>query len=175
MDCPACGSTLTRLDAGDGLMLDVCDGGCGGIWFDNQELKRIDEPHELPASPAHHVEPGSGGAPAVAWALDDGAAVTRAGGDATSGPKRSCPCCPGMKLRKSFYSAARQVEVDTCASCGGYWLDHGELEKIRAENGQATQRPPSAYEQAMFDVLKMEKAARFYKHLESHQHHRRGY
>ena len=30
----------------DGVQLDVCDGGCGGIWFDWFELQKFDEPHE---------------------------------------------------------------------------------------------------------------------------------
>jgi Zn-finger nucleic acid-binding protein len=28
------------------LVVDVCDGGCGGIWFDAGELRRVDEAHE---------------------------------------------------------------------------------------------------------------------------------
>jgi Zn-finger nucleic acid-binding protein len=28
------------------VTVDVCKGGCGGIWFDNFEIKKFDEPHE---------------------------------------------------------------------------------------------------------------------------------
>jgi hypothetical protein len=28
------------------VAVDVCKDGCGGIWFDNFELKKFDEPHE---------------------------------------------------------------------------------------------------------------------------------
>jgi hypothetical protein len=38
-------------------------------------------------------------------------------------------CCPkcGMKLQTIV---VKQVEVDKCFSCGGMWLDDGELEKV---------------------------------------------
>ncbi len=45
MKCPACSHELTELTAG-AVTVDVCRGGCGGIWFDHQELKNVDEQHE---------------------------------------------------------------------------------------------------------------------------------
>jgi len=27
-------------------VVDVCQNGCGGIWFDNFELEKVDEKHE---------------------------------------------------------------------------------------------------------------------------------
>jgi Zn-finger nucleic acid-binding protein len=47
--------------------------------------------------------------------------------------KRACPRCDGVKLKRHFFSAKKQVEVDHCPNCAGYWLDTGEWEKIRAE------------------------------------------
>jgi Zn-finger nucleic acid-binding protein len=47
--------------------------------------------------------------------------------------KRACPRCDGVKLKRHFFSARKSVEVDQCPSCNGYWLDAGELEKVRAE------------------------------------------
>jgi Zn-finger nucleic acid-binding protein len=60
--------------------------------------------------------------------------------------KRECPRCSGVKLHRHFFSAKRRVEVDQCPSCGGYWLDAGELAMIRAETSQtaaADQARPS--------------------------------
>ncbi len=37
MKCPACGNTLTQMNA-DTITVDVCKEGCAGIWFDNYEL-----------------------------------------------------------------------------------------------------------------------------------------
>lgn len=130
MTCPACGRDLSHLDAGSGLFLDVCDGGCGGIWFDNHELQQFDEAAERQASPVFDV---TGDAPA------------------TIAGKRSCPRCAGQKLRRHWYSVARQVEVDECPSCGGNWLDAGELQKIRAEFADADAREDAA--KAAYDQL----------------------
>lgn len=41
-----------------------------------------------------------------------------------------------MKLHRHFFSARRQVQVDECPNCGGYWLDAGELAQIRAERAE---------------------------------------
>ena len=45
MNCPACDRELQGKTVGD-INVDVCDGGCGGIWFDVLELKKLDEKHE---------------------------------------------------------------------------------------------------------------------------------
>ena len=54
-----------------------------------------------------------------------------------SSRRRDCPRCDAIKLKRHFFSANRQIEVDLCPGCGGYWLDAGELEKIRAEKASA--------------------------------------
>jgi Zn-finger nucleic acid-binding protein len=41
-----------------------------------------------------------------------------------------------MRLHRHFFSAKRRVEVDQCPNCGGYWLDAGELNQIRAEKAE---------------------------------------
>lgn len=113
MKCPACDSELTEMTLG-GVKVDACHGGCAGIWFDAFELERVDDPAEvrtefllrLQRDPAIKVDPHR---------------------------KRACPRCAGIKLQRHYFSAKKQVEVDQCPNCGGYWLDAGELEKIRAE------------------------------------------
>ena len=45
MKCPACEKELQQITI-ETITLDVCEGGCGGIWFDNFELEKVDEPHE---------------------------------------------------------------------------------------------------------------------------------
>ena len=45
MKCPACSRELAEVQVGS-LLVDVCQGGCGGIWFDAFELQRMDEAHE---------------------------------------------------------------------------------------------------------------------------------
>jgi Zn-finger nucleic acid-binding protein len=40
MKCPACKRPLREKGAGS-MTLDICYGGCGGIWFDAGEFSRI--------------------------------------------------------------------------------------------------------------------------------------
>jgi Zn-finger nucleic acid-binding protein len=113
MKCPACFNELRPLQVGS-LVVDACQGGCGGIWFDAFELQRVDEEEE------------AAGGPLLEIARDPRVLVD-------SSRKRECPRCAGVKLHRHFFSAKRRVEVDQCPNCGGYWLDAGELASIRAE------------------------------------------
>lgn len=120
IDCPVCRRPLTVLAVGRTL-IDVCHEGCGGIWFDSFELQRLDEHHEGEGRLAAHIERH----PEVAR---DPAQRLR------------CPRCHDVVLRQHFFSVKQQVEVDSCPGCGGYWLDHGELCRIRAEFNTAAAR-----------------------------------
>ena len=117
MKCPACFNELTQFQVGN-LTVDVCQGGCGGIWFDAFELQRVDEEQEEAGERLVNIQ------------RDERIRV-----DPTR--KRECPRCEGIKLQRHFFSAKRRVEVDQCPNCGGYWLDAGELAQIRAERSGA--------------------------------------
>src|SRR5579862_1936553 len=117
MKCPACFNELTETQVGS-LVVDVCQGGCGGIWFDAFELERVDEEGEVAGEPLLHIS------------RDERIAV-----DASR--KRDCPRCEGVRLHRHFFSAKRRVQVDQCPNCGGYWLDSGELADIRAEKSES--------------------------------------
>jgi uncharacterized protein len=117
MQCPACFNQLSQMQIGR-VTVDVCQGGCGGIWFDAFELQQVDEQHEAAGEGMLHIERD----PAVQVDLSR---------------KRSCPKCEGVKLQKHFFSAKRRVEVDQCPNCNGYWLDAGELARIREEKEEA--------------------------------------
>jgi len=119
MQCPACFNELSPFQVGN-VTVDVCQGGCGGIWFDAFELQRGDDQAEAAGEAMLHIQ------------KDPKVQV-----DPTR--KRSCPKCDGIKLKKHFFSAQRRIEVDECPSCGGYWLDSGELSQIRQEKEQTAQ------------------------------------
>lgn len=112
MNCPACDRTLTELRAGP-ILVDACSGGCGGVWFDNFELQKVDEQHE-PAGNALNI-------------------LASADVNIDLAAKRPCPRCDGQPMRRHFFSSKKQIQVDCCPACGGYWLDSGELAAIRAE------------------------------------------
>src|SRR5437867_12494656 len=113
MICPGCGNNLSQLIAG-GVVLDVCSGGCGGIWFDSFELQKIEAAQEA----TDDLE--------ISVSRDANRAVDYA-------KRRSCPKCNNVVLMRHYFSKLRQVVVDECPNCAGFWLDAGELEKIRAE------------------------------------------
>jgi Zn-finger nucleic acid-binding protein len=119
MKCPACYNQLTQMQVGS-LVVDVCQGGCGGIWFDAFELERVDEENEAAGEPLLHIQRDE------TIVLD-------------SSRKRECPRCEGVKLHRHYFSAKRKVQVDQCPGCGGYWLDAGELAQIRLERGETSQ------------------------------------
>jgi hypothetical protein len=104
-----------------GVTVDACEGGCAGIWFDAFELQRVDDQHEIAGDNVLNLQRD----PKVTVDL------TR---------KRPCPRCVGIKLKRQLFSPQLRVEVDHCPQCGGYWLDAGELEKIRAEKALSVHR-----------------------------------
>jgi Zn-finger nucleic acid-binding protein len=116
MKCPACFNELTEVQVGN-LLVDVCQGGCGGVWFDAFELQRADEQEEAVGERLLEIE------------RDQSVNID-------SQRKRQCPRCEGVKLKRHFFSAKRRIEVDECPNCAGYWLDAGELAQIRAEQNE---------------------------------------
>ncbi len=111
MKCPACTNAMTEVKLQD-IAVDVCQDGCGGVWFDWFELKKVDEPHEAIGEDLMHVARGAD-------------VTLQAEG------KRACPRCEGMPMLKHFASVKRDVQVDECPNCAGYFLDYGELNAIR--------------------------------------------
>lgn len=112
MQCPACNRHLTSTQAGS-ITVDVCVGGCGGMWFDQLELVRLDEEREHTGHALLDVD------------VDQTVVVDQTG-------KRNCPKCPDVVMMRSFYSPHQQVAVDHCGNCGGHWLDAGELRQIHS-------------------------------------------
>ena len=113
LQCPACNNALSVMDVSD-IVVDVCIGGCGGIWFDNFELSKVDEQHEHVGEALLDIERN----PHIRLNNQE---------------KRPCPRCPDVKMMRRFFSVARKTEIDECPSCGGIWLDAGELRAIRNE------------------------------------------
>ena len=112
MNCPACENELQEISVG-GVEVDVCRDGCGGIWFDNYELEKFDETHESAGEGLLDIE------------RDDSVIV-----DHTK--RLKCPACDNVVMMRHFFSVKKEAEVDECPNCGGFWLDAGELGKIRS-------------------------------------------
>jgi len=113
MKCLRCESIelegQARGDGADVFEIDACPS-CRGIWLDARELAKIDdnffvdvERMELEKSEA---------------SADD--------------RDLRCPRCDGApRLEKVHPRRFRQLIIDTCPECRGFWLDRGELEKVR--------------------------------------------
>ena len=54
---------------------------------------------------------------------------------------------------RHFFSVKKEVEVDECPSCAGFWLDFGELGKIREQFNSEEERSKAAeaYFSEVFD------------------------
>ena len=113
MTCPACQRALVEVSVAE-ITLDVCHGGCGGIWFDGGELEKLGEANDgqtdscvnLPVDPSIEV--------------DDSL-------------PRKCPRCGGGGVMKQVRVGGENegVMIDLCEACGGAWLDHGEFEFLQ--------------------------------------------
>src|SRR4029434_11263264 len=113
MRCPVCNNSLTLYPAGS-IIVDVCVGGCGGIWFDAFELKKVDET----------TEPVANGL--LSLPKDRNVKID-------TSKRLYCPKCSEMAMMRHFFSARRRTIVDECPNCGGFWLDAGELSEVREE------------------------------------------
>ena len=109
--CPACGMTMKKVYVSEAnVNVDICTDGCGGIYFDNRELKKFDESHE--------------NADEILAAIK-GKQFKEVDEECT----RECPIChvPMVKMG----SGKGDVVIDVCNTCGGKFLDNKEIEIIR--------------------------------------------
>lgn len=143
MKCPACGNAMKEVQVQD-ITVDVCEGGCGGVWFDWFELKKVDEPSEAHGEVLLDVSRD----PLVLVDHD---------------AKRSCPRCDGQVMWRHFASVNREVAVDECPTCAGFFLDYGELNALRNQFDTEEERSEAAEEMMaeMFDgeLAKLEQAS----------------
>lgn len=126
MNCPVCNNSLksisTAVPSSDRpITIDACVKGCGGLWFDNGELQYFDELAE--ACPKQLLRP----IPHATVAVD-------------MNKKRACPRCPAGSLEKLYADPALSLQVDSCPTCQGMWLDLGELKHLREEQAEAAKR-----------------------------------
>lgn len=112
--CPACGKTMHKVYMQEsGTSLDVCLDGCGGIFFDGQELKHFDEQSENIDELKQAME---------------GKTFEKTDETVT----RTCPVC-GNNMVKNHVSIKHEITIDECYNCGAKFFDHGELIKMREQ------------------------------------------
>jgi Zn-finger nucleic acid-binding protein len=94
-----------------GVNVDVCKNGCKGVWFDWMELSKLDEKNE-----------------GLGEALKEALTYERIN-DENRGQIK-CPKC-NILMHIHAYESAKEINVDECYQCGGFFLDSGELKAIR--------------------------------------------
>ena len=111
MKCPRTGAKMKEVEIQQ-VKVDISEG-CGGVWFDNFEFEKFDEAHESAGEKL----------------IDMMASFSREGLDVSG--RVSCPRCPDTVLMRHFESPLKKFQLDKCPSCGGIWMDAGELAKYR--------------------------------------------
>jgi hypothetical protein len=114
--------------------VDACVGGCGGLWFDTRELRKVDEAAEQAGEALLHVAQGTT--------------------NTSRSERRHCTRCPKpLPFMTRRFHPALAVQIDECPGCGGHWLDAGELAAIRQLAGDAAGRRRAAADALHTQVL----------------------
>lgn len=105
--CPRCQKNLreTKPDEISNVVVDICPK-CFGMWFERGELDRLDK---------------------SVWTNIESYKFHKTEGDHPAAP---CPKCL-MTLRSVVPDDFPEVTLDRCTSCEGFWLDAGELDRVR--------------------------------------------
>ncbi len=123
--CPACGKEMEKVFIpSQGINIDICTDGCGGIFFDNREFEAFNEEHEDISLIKEKL---------------DGKIFDKVDTNA----QRMCPAC-GAKMVKNSASVGSKIIVDDCYICGGKFLDNEELYLIRKEYKNDAERTSAA-------------------------------
>ncbi len=119
----------------NGIKIDISTG-CGGIWFDNFELQKFDEPFE-----------------SAGEALIE-ASAKYADSSIDTAARLQSPRHPDVTMMRHSFSVKQQVQIDECPQCGGIWLDPGELETIRGlfPSEEAKNAAADAHFEALFQT-----------------------
>jgi len=132
INCPACGKPMEKVHIpSEGINIDICTEGCGGIFFDNREFDKFNEEHEDISVIVEKLK-------------------NKEFMPVNEEDERICPLCGKTMVKNRTAKAG--VCVDDCYVCGGKFLDHEELEKIRAEYSRDSERA-----EATIDYLMQEK------------------
>ena len=133
LKCPACGKDMEKVFIpSQGINLDICTQGCGGIYFDNRELSAFDEKHEDISKILEKIE-------------------NKKFGNVDTTIDRHCPNC-GSKMVKNYSSINKEIEIDECYNCGGKFLDNSELQKMREEYDTEAERSEDVLRQVYKEV-----------------------
>jgi len=116
MECPNCHGQLSTI-AYEGIDVETC-AACGGEWLDADELGKIVKIRERKFSEPERRA-------IVESTTCTGVPLEEVDRDLL------CPRCGGSTDAVN-YGGDTGILIDRCTSCGGFWVDGAELEKIQA-------------------------------------------
>lgn len=120
INCPACDKVMTKIYIPEeNINVDICLDGCGGIFLDNRELKKFDNPDSnidkiLEAVRDKEFEP------------------------VNEQEVRICPICKVPMVKQG--SGKADIQIDVCNTCGARFLDNGELQAIKEATEERNER-----------------------------------
>ena len=118
--CPACGQEMEKIFIPDkGINIDICANNCGGIFFDNKELQQCGASDNSEEEIRKIVENKN------FMPVDEN-------------QTRICPVCNKPMVKTKTFG----VQIDTCYTCGGIFLDNNEFEKIQEHIQQKNKKRP---------------------------------
>ncbi|MCI1274012.1 MAG: zf-TFIIB domain-containing protein [Clostridiaceae bacterium] len=130
IQCPACGAEMTKVFLSDaGISIDVCNNGCGGIFFDNQELQTINA-SENDIEEIKKVLVGK------EFQVPDSSKV------------RVCPACGSNMVKTKAFG----TEIDTCYNCGAVFLDYNEIDSVKLQRHKSAPEPANPNDEAIGDL-----------------------
>lgn len=138
--CPACGNKMKKVFIPSaGVNVDICVDGCGGIYFDRKEIQHFQKGNDNSYNEIKKELSGKFFTPV------------------NQNETRVCPVCAAKMVKTKIQGL--NVEIDTCYSCGGIFLDNGELELIRESmkktSYQKAQEPNTNYQNGYASNLEM--------------------
>jgi len=126
--CPKCEIVELVRQVHGKISVDLCPK-CDGVWLDKGELDKIAHPHQ------GDLEYCSLGNEAMDKISDS-----------------RCPSCPDAHFDKIHFISYSDIIIEHCSTCGGFWLDRGELEAINVEIDKL-QKVPESWEHRIMVFL----------------------
>ncbi len=107
--CPHCGAVMEHVVEPD-MTFEKCPK-CDGLFLDQGELNAL----------------ATGMSGDIEYCSIQNLTI-----DSDRFPVRSCPKCPGQKMKKESLLIYSELIFDLCEKCHGWFLDRGELKKMNA-------------------------------------------
>lgn len=117
LECHKCWVEMKKEEVetfGPNIIIDVCPN-CKGIWLDKGELGKLLKDKKLTNYLTKHI------------------------GTKSRSPMICPKCANTMDIEK-----ADNIEVDVCLTCGGVWLDQGELDRLKYKSEEGFEGDPLA-------------------------------